>query len=132
MDTKIAQKRVNDLAAAMVAKGMREPGVQLCLSSDREPKVYLTWKLGIATGPSYGNDKYEFFSGSISVALDNAAAFVAKQPDAEQAKLHEFMSALGKVIDIGNQHGIAADYLNPLVASMKKLSENIITDQRAA
>ena len=52
--------------------------------------------------------------------------------DAEQAKLNDFMSALGKVIDLGNQHGIEADYLNPLVASMKKLSENIITDQRAA
>jgi hypothetical protein len=132
MDTKIAQKRVNDLAAAMVAKGMREPHAQLDIASNVEPQVYLRWKSGLDLGRSYGSEKYEFIKGSVSSALDKAAAFVAQQPDAEQAKLQDFMSALGKVIDIGNQHGIEADYLNPLVASMKKLSENIITDQRAA
>lgn len=133
METKIAQKRVNDLAAAMVAKGMREPHAQLDIASNVEPQVYLRWKAGIALGRAYDSEKYEFIKGSaVSVALDKAAAFVAKQPDAEQTKLHDFMAALGSVIDIGKQHGIEADYLNPLVASMKKLSENIITDQRAA
>lgn len=132
MDTKIAQKRINDIAAAMVAKGMREPHAKLSIGSNVEPEVYLRWKSGLDNGRAYGNEKYEFIKGSVSDALDKAAAFVAKQPDAEQAKLHDFMAALGSVIDIGNQHGIEADYLNPLVASMKKLSENIITDQRAA
>lgn len=132
MDTKIAQKRVNDLSAAMVAKGMRQPEAQLWLRANDEPQVYLKWKSGIDTGRTFGNDKYEFIKGELSDALDKAADFVAKQPDAEQVKLQDFMSALGSVIDIGRQNGIEADYLNPLVASMKKLSENVITDQRAA
>lgn len=132
MDTKIAQKRVDDLAAAMLAKGMREPHAQLGIRANGEPQVYLRWKTGIDIGRSLRSEKYEFITGSVSEALDKAATFVAKQPDADQTKLHDFMAALGSVIDIGNQHGIEADYLNPLVASMKKLSENIITDQRAA
>lgn len=132
MDTKIAQKRVNDLAAAMVAKGMREPEAQAWFKANAEPTIYLRWKAGIDRGAYLGNDKYEFMSGPLDEVLGKASEFIATQPDAEQAKLNDFMAALGSVIDIGKQHGIEADYLNPLVASMKKLSENIITDQRAA
>lgn len=131
MDIKIAQKRVNDLAAAMVAKGMRQPHAQLGVKANEEPEVYLRWTTGIGRD-GFSGDKYEFIKGDIATALEKAAEFIAKQPDADQAKLQDFMSALGSVIDIGRQHGIEADYLNPLVASMKKLSENVITDQRAA
>lgn len=131
MDTKIAQKRVNDLAAAMVAKGMREPSARLEIRANEEPHVFLKWKQGLGND-IFGGDKYEFIRGDIATALEKAAAYIAKQPDAEQSKLNDFMSALGSVIDIGRKHGIDADYLNPLVASMKKLSENVLTDQRAA
>ncbi|MGN6768516.1 MAG: hypothetical protein ACTHJQ_01515 [Rhizobiaceae bacterium] len=132
MDTKIAQKRVNDLAAAMVAKGMREPTASLDIRANEEPSVYLRWKNGIGRDRIFGDDSFEFIRGDVEAALDKAAAYIAKQPDAEQAKLQDFLSALGSVIDIGKKHGIDADYLNPLVASMKKLSENALTDQRAA
>jgi hypothetical protein len=132
MDIKIAQKRVNDLAATMVAKGMREPNADLTLKSNAEPYVYLRWKAGI-DGRRFGNgDQYEFIRGPVAEAFDKAAAFIAKQPNAEQAKLQDFMAALGSVIDIGRQHNIEVEFLNPLVATMKTLSENVITDQRAA
>ena len=129
MDTKIAQKRVDDLAAAMLAKGMRQPRSQLMLKSNEQPGVYMEW----ADDRRQFGTAYEYFKGdSIENAFDKASAFIAARPTAEQARLDEFMGALGKVIDLGRQNGIEADYLNPLVASMKKLSENIITDQRAA
>ena len=130
MDIKIAQKRVNDIAASMVAKGMRTPEAHLTVRSEAEPQVYIKWKNGLTRG--YSDYSYEFFSGEVGEVLTKAQTFVAAQPDAEQAKLHDFMAALGSVIDIGRQHGIEADYLNPLVASMKRLSENVISDQRAA
>lgn len=132
MDTKIAQKRVNDLAAAMVAKGLREPRAEMSLRANEESFVYLKWKAGIARDGIFGAEKYEFFRGGVAEALDKAAAFIAKQPDAEQAKLQDFMAALGSVIDIGRKHNIEVEFLNPLVATMKTLSENVITDQRAA
>jgi len=128
MDTKIAQKRVNDLAAAMVAKGMREPQAVLRIISNAEAVVHLSWKSGIDRGGVFGGEKYEFIRGEIPDALDRATAFVAEKPDAQQVKLQDFMSALGSVIDIGRKHGIEADYLNPLVASMKKLSSNALTN----
>lgn len=132
MDTKIAQKRVDDMAAAMVAKGMREPYAQLNIRADASPQFWLRWKSGIDHNSLLDDDKYKFFDGDIVAVFDNAAAFIAKQPDADQAKLQDFMSALGRVIDIGRKHGIEADYLNPLVASMKQLSERVITHQSAA
>ena len=132
MDSKIIQKRIDDLSAAMIAKGMREPHAQVDIRANEQPQIYLRWKRGFGRD-SYGRaEQYKFFVGDISTVFDDASAFVADQPDAEQAKLHDFMAALGSVIDIGRENGIDADFLNPLVASMKKLSENAITDRRAA
>lgn len=131
MDTAIVQKRVNDLSAAMVAKGMREPEAQTWIKANSGPLVYLKWKSGIDHGGALGNDKHRFIRATdVATALDEASTFIAKEPNAEQAKLHDFMSALGSVIDIGRKHGIGADYLNPLVASMKKLSENALTHRK--
>ena len=129
MDTQIAQKRVNDLSAAMVAKGMRAPEAELHLTSNKTPGVYMRWSDKSA---AYGNESEWVAADTIVDAFEAAAKFIAARPSVEQARLAEFMRALGKAVDIGKEYGIEADYLNPLVASMKKLSENVITDQRAA
>ncbi|MEQ8450617.1 MAG: hypothetical protein RIB97_13110 [Nitratireductor sp.] len=131
MDSNIIQKRVNDLVSAMMAKGMREPHAQVDIRANQEPHVFIRWKSGINRGV-LGDDKYQFFEGDIGAGLSEASAFVAEQPEPKQQKLNDFMAALGSVIDLGRKHGIDAEYLNPLTASMKKLSENVITDQRAA
>lgn len=131
MDSKIIQKRVDDLVAEMLAKGMREPHAQVNIRSNEEAQTYIKWKSGLGRD-LLGGEKYKFFEGDIGSSLSKVRAFLSKQPDAEQQKLNDFMSALGSVIDLGRNHGIDAEYLNPLTASMKKLSENAITDQRAA
>lgn len=131
MYSNIIQKRVNALVQIMMAKGMREPHAQVDIRANQEPQIFLRWKAGINRG-LLGDDRYQFFEGDIGAALSDAAAFVAEQPEIEEQKLNDFMAALGSVIDLGRQHGIDAEYLNPLTASMKKLSENVITDQRAA
>ncbi|MDE2106915.1 MAG: hypothetical protein KGL39_57405 [Patescibacteria group bacterium] len=124
------QKRVDQLAAAMVAKGMREPSAQIWLTSHEEPQIYLKWKVGIAR--EYPDDRrYKFFSGDVADAIGEAQEFIASQPGLEEAKRQDFMAALGAVIDLGNKHNIDVDFLNPLTATMKRLSENVITDQRA-
>ena len=129
MDIKIAQKRVDDLAAAMVAKAMVAPQAELHLTSQKQPGVFLRWT---DKSQTYNSASEWLPAATVAEAFDAAVAFVANQPTAEQARLHEFMRALGKVIDLGKQNDIAVEFLNPLVASMKTLSENIITDQRAA
>lgn len=129
MDTKIAQKRVDDLAAAMVAKGMVNPRAHLNLKANEQPTVYMEWADKSTT---YGTAYDAVKADSPAMALDKAVAFIASHPSAEQARHQEFMRALGKVIDLGKENHIHVEFLNPLVATMRTLSENIITDQRAA
>jgi hypothetical protein len=61
-----------------------------------------------------------------------AVAFINELPSAEQAKLHNFMGKLGHMIDAAKDDGIEVDYLNPLLDTMKRLSENVITYQPAS
>ena len=129
MDIKIAQKRVNDLAAAMAAKGMRSPNATLMMKANSQPCLHLAWA---DKSQTYGESYDSFHADTVAEAFEAAVQFVANRPTVEQANLNEFMAALGKVIDIGRDNGIEVDFLNPLVATMKRLSENIITDQRAA
>lgn len=129
MDSKIIQKRVDELSAAMVAKGMVAPAASLHIESNAQPGVYLKWN---DKSEQFGRASEWIVADTVADAFVEAERFVSSQPSAEQARLNEFMRALGKAIDLGNQYGIDAEYLNPLTASMKKLSENAITDQRAA
>lgn len=132
MDGKIIQKRVDDIAAAMLAKGLRTPHVQAEFRSNRDTQIYVKWKSGIGRSASLGDDKYKFFNGDMAECLEKAAAFIAKMPTPEQAKLQDFMAAVGEVIDLGRKHDIAVEFLNPLTDMMKRLSENALTDKRAA
>jgi hypothetical protein len=129
MDIKIAQKRVNDLAAAMVAKGMVAPQAELHLGSNKLPGVYLRWN---DKSETYGTASEWVEAATVAEAFDEASSFIAARPTAKQARLEEFMRSLGRVIDLGRENNIEVEFLNPLVATMKTLSENVITDQRAA
>lgn len=51
--------------------------------------------------------------------------------DKSQRTLRAFMEKLGDVIDLGKSEGIEVSFVNPLVETMKRLSENIITHQAA-
>lgn len=133
MNMQTAQERVNALVTAMMAKGMRKPDANLWIMANAGPTVYLKWEKGVGGGGYSDNNQTEFIRGdSFAETMTKAEEFIDKQPDAQTAKLNEFLTSLGRVIDLGRQHGIEADYLNPLIASMKKLSENVITDQRGA
>ena len=126
------QKAVDKLAKAMTAKGLRAPRAQINFESHKAAELFLVWKDARAE-TAYSDDKYKFIKGeTLAKLISEAEAFIRQLPTAEETRMHEFMGALGKVIDLGRQNGVEADYLNPLVASMKKLSENIITHDRAA
>jgi len=129
MDIKLAQKRVNDLSAAMVAKGMIAPQAELHLSSNKLPGVYLRWS---DKSERYGTASEWVEADTVAEVFDEASSFIAARPTAKQARIEEFMRCLGKAIDLGRESHIEVEFLNPLVATMKTLSENVITDQRAA
>jgi hypothetical protein len=127
------QKRVNELSKAMLAKGLREPSVTMRFECNKDCEIWLRWKDVTKPETHYSSGEYKFFPGKTpDVAIADAAAFIESLPSADEARVRQFMGALANVIDLGKGNGIDVEFLNPLKATMKKLSENILTDQRAA
>lgn len=130
MDYTVIQEQIDRLSDAMIAKGLRKPRAEFELKSHSEPHVLLAYE-PYKKAP-YGSDKYELFrGGTVGEIIAKAAAFIEAQPSLEETKFNEFMGALGGVIDLGKENGIEVKHLNPLMETMKKLSENALTDQRA-
>lgn len=124
------QERADAIRAAMTAKGLPEADASFRINSDAGNQLWLRWHPAYKASYEY---EYETFKDeSADVMLGKAMDFIRSLPDAEEARKREFLTALGKVIDLGKDRGIDVDFLNPLTATMKRLSENIITDQRAA
>lgn len=131
MDYTVIQEQIDRLSDAMIAKGLRKPRAEFDLKSHSEPHVLLAYE-PYKKNP-YGSDKYEWFrGGTVGEILAKASAFIEAQPSLEETKFNEFMGALGGVIDLGKENGIEVEHLNPLMATMKKLSENALTDQRVS
>lgn len=127
------QSRLDTLAKAMTAKGLREPEARCSFVSQADSYVYLKWKdvTKLATNP-YQSDEYKHFNKmGLEQAFHEATIFVDELPSLEEARMTQFMGALGKVIDLGKDNGIEVEFINPLTKMMKKLSDNILTDQRA-
>ena len=121
---------INPLPAMLSAKGKVAPSVDLKIEANAGFCINLNWrKYGAAS--DWDKDYKSFLDDSFDKALGHALAFINGLPSAEDARLHAFMNKLGKLIDVGKMEGIAVDYLNPLLDTMKRLSENVITYQPA-
>ena|SRR5579859_5887931 len=131
MDYAVIQEQIDRLCDAMLAKGLRQPNAQFDLRAHQDCRIYITWKpLKRSDVGLYESDRYEFFNdGSPGELITKAFAFVEALPSPEETKFREFMGALGGVIDLGKENGIEVEFLNPLVATMKRLSENALTYQ---
>ena len=125
-------KRDMDALAVMLAdKGFALPEARISISSGdaHEGRLWL-----LAKGEKYQHINEVLYSAkcdTYDAQLADVRAWIDAQPDANKRHLHEFMGALGKLIDKGRDLGIPVDFVNPLTDTMKRLSENVITDQRA-
>jgi hypothetical protein len=116
---------INPLPAMLSIKGKVNPVVELRIEANAGFCINVSWKKYGAHN-EWEKDYHCFLGDSFEKTFDQALAFINGLPSAEQARLHGFMDKLGKLIDIGRTEGIAIDYLNPLLDSMKRLSENVI------
>jgi hypothetical protein len=132
MDTAAIQKRIDKMPAAMSAKGLHMPQAEFVLDANGNSRIALRWYKSVEDKEHYRTSAEWFRDGSISDHLDAADQFIAGLPSKQETQFREFMGALGNVIDLGRSNGIEVEFLNPLVATMQKLSENALTDQRAA
>jgi hypothetical protein len=119
---------INPLPAALSAKGKIKPEASLHVDANADIAISMSWDKRHATY-SYERDYKTFLGDSFQEVLGKAIDFIKELPSAEQARLHEFMGKLGKLIDAGKSDGIDLDYMNPLIDTMKRLSENVITFQ---
>lgn len=127
MNVDDVQWAVNTILADMVARGLRLPDCQALIKAEGEPSIYLHWE---EDGCTYG--RTEIGRGDdMAEALQNARDIIAAIPPKEDRDRAEFTRMLANVIDKGRQIGIDVDYVNPLVETMKRLSENAITYQTA-
>lgn len=117
---------INPLPAMLSARGKIKPEIYLQIEANAGLTLMMSWDKRHATY-AYEREYKSCPGKDFQEALDKAVAFIKELPSAEQAILHEFMGKLGKLIDAGKADGIAVDYMNPLLDSMKRLSENIIT-----
>lgn len=122
---------INPLPAKLSAKGKVDPVVEFEVSANAGIRIMVIWRK--RNSPNEWDRDYKSFSGKdFDEALGKATAFIEELPSAEQARLHAFMGQLGNLIDAGRAEGIAVDFMNPLVETMKRLSENVITHQPTA
>lgn len=117
---------LNPIPARLSGKGKVNPRVDLTIEANARMHITVKWKKYGAA--SEWEQDYNVLAGdSFGECMEKAEALVAGLPSAEQARLEAFMSKLGKLIDIGKEEGVAVDFLNPLLDTMKRLSENVIT-----
>lgn len=119
------QDRIDALAKAMLAKGLVAPDADYRLRSDSQPTVMLTHR---KTGGRFDHERHYLHFNS----LDEADAAIAAMPDKASRNLTEFLSLVAKAADYGNEVGIDAGLVNPLVVAMKQVSENALTYQGEA
>ena len=119
---------INPMPALLSAKGKVNPEVDVRIEANAGLHIGMRWKKYGAV--SDWDRDYSVFNGrDFAECLRKAQAHIAAMPSAEQARLQSFMSKLGNLIDVGRDEGIAVDFLNPLLETMKRLSENVITYQ---
>lgn len=128
MHTDHIQEQMDNLSRAMLAKGLREPKAEVHIEAHAAPLVFMRW--GKWKEPDESVEVIR--DPDIRQAIEDAFTLIANLPSPEEAKRQQFMSALGRVIDLGRENGIEVDFVNPLVETMKRLSENALTYQPAS
>ena len=120
------QARLDAIIPAMLAKGLTKASAEYSIRSDQDTRLMLKFSKydGVSSRDTWERD-YHFCD-----TFDEADAFIAALPSAEETKRAAFMEQLAATIELGRANGIEVGYVNPLVETMRKLSENIITDQR--
>lgn len=116
------------IEALMTSRGFLRPevaffvnffgGKPYCLKA--EMRTTESYDSAISTFPDVGS------VDEIPDLFAKAREWVAAQKDPKTLRREKFIANLGRVIDEGNTLGFEVEFMNPLVESMRKLSENVL------
>lgn len=118
---------LDGLDKGLAAKGVNRNVARLSFEDNAAPMLVLE-------GEGLGNyDLKAFRQGdTASELIDSARAFIAALPSPDEMHRSVFLKKIADAIDFGEKHDVASDLVMPVQATFKALSENILTDQRAA
>jgi hypothetical protein len=128
-DVATIQAGVNGLIQQMLSKGLIKPESDFRIVANSESHISTSWeKAGAART---WDREYVYHHGPFDRALAVAQTAIAALPDLTERNKAAFLEKLDEVIALGRKTGIDVNYVNPLIETMKRLSENIITHQKA-
>ncbi len=119
--------RLNTMPARMAERGLRQPDAYLHVAANDRLIVSLTHLPDGARTSDYSS----MTGDDIHQKRDAADAWIAALPSKEETQKQEFLNQLARTIELGKDFGIADEYVNPLIAAMKRISKNAIADQRS-
>ena len=73
------------------------------------------------------NEELKAALAELKGAIANMRAEFEAWPTPEEANLQEFQRKVAEAIDYGNEKGIAAEWLNPIVEVARTMASNAIT-----
>lgn len=125
MDITFAQAAViaDELAAAMVEKGLKTPDVWLHVQSGARYMVWLSW----ARSTSDHNDKTEVFLGeTIDEAMAEARAWIAYQPNPVELANRNLLNSMSDALETGRLEGASDEYLTAFSAPVDVMRSNLL------
>lgn len=121
MNLEEIQNRLDSIASLLASKGHGDPTVHLTIKSGGRVDGYVS---------SDCNTKnvYEFFYADHAYeALDEMRKFATASKDAGTAEKEAAVAQFGKAVDAVRMAGFDAKFVDPLAATMKAMSENLLT-----
>ena len=125
MDMTFAQAAViaDELAAAMVEKGLKTPDVWLHVQSGSGHMVWLSW----ATSTSNYKDKTKICSSkTIDEAISGARAWIASQPNPVELANRNLLNSMSDALEAGRLDGASAEYLTAIRAPVDVMRSNLL------
>ena len=125
--------RLDALVKAMSEKGLVKSDACLQFNAGQTE----LWVITKHQGPGqHWADKWDYHKGdALADAFAAADAWVAALPTPAERHRKEFLTLAGKAADYAAEHlpgdEIATEVRATIVAGMQRISENVLTDQRA-
>lgn len=119
------QASLDHLATRMTEMGMKGPSAQVTFTSGEEVKVFTHCKKSDAKY-DWETDIEVFRGKTVEAAIAKAAKWIEEQPSPEETARKRAVAAMAKAIEAAREANVEAEFLNPLLTMMKRLSENAL------
>ncbi len=105
--------------------GFKRPEVSAFINFDAGEDFSVT--VSMRVGDDWNSSVSQYFHGAdFAELLSQARTWVYAQKTPEEIRKEKFIAQLGRVIDEGKEIGFEVEFMNPLIETMKRLSENVL------